>query len=308
MRDHAPRALGALSCLLLTLVLATSCAADDPLSSDSAMSDHLHDDNTEHHAVDELAADEPAVSDGMGHDADDPMTSHMHTTLDYDGPTVPEVSLAVSADPAGGINLSVRAPGFEVAPRSASTDPVAGQGHYHLYLDGEKVLRFYNDDIYFGGVVAGEVNVRVELSANDHSTYTHNGEPLAAEMLFVVPEHDHVDHAHGEMGSVAFAGPAPTLGIEVVLDPKSGFNAFITVDGMVLSAEHASGEPVDGEGHLHLYVDGVKLGRLYGTATHIPALPDGEVDVSIAAYSNDHRPYEVDGVAVVASTRVVVSP
>jgi len=62
----------------------------------------------------------------------------------------------------------------------------------------------------------------------------------------------------------------------------------------VLSGRNASGAHVPGEGHLHISVNGQKIGRLYGTATHIPALPDGEVEIRVAAYTNDHMMY-VDG-------------
>ena len=64
---------------------------------------------------------------------------------------------------------------------------------------------------------------------------------------------------------------------------------------------------VDGEGHLHIYANGQKLGRLYGTATHIPALPEGDVEITVGAFSNDHSPYVIDGEPVEASTTITVA-
>ena len=88
---------------------------------------------------------------------------------------------------------------------------------------------------------------------------------------------------------------------------RSGYNAFITVDGLVLSAENVNGDHVAGEGHLHIYVNGQKLGRLYGTATHIPVLPDGEVEITVGAFANDHRQYVLGGDAIEATTSITVA-
>ena len=240
-----------------------------------------------------------------GHEMTD--GGHDHAGVEFEGADAPTVALDVTADPAGGINVFVETTNYVVAAESASTEHVEGEGHFHLYIDGEKVLRFYNEAVYFGGVTEGDVEVMVELSANDHSTYTLGGEPIVAMTTFTVPAHSHDDHSHGDPEPVVFEGDAPTLEVTVEPDPKSGYNAFITLDGMVLSAENASGDHVAGEGHLHIYVNGQKLGRLYGPATHIPVLPDGDVEIRVAAYTNDHMVY-VDGAGdpIEASTTVEV--
>ena len=161
--------------------------------------------------------------------------------------------------------------------------------------------------MYFAGVTEGEVTVMVELSANDHRTYAVDGEPIVAMVTVDVPPHDHGAHSHGDAGQVAWAGDAPQMAIEVVEDPKSGYNALITIDGMTLSAENVNGDHVDGEGHLHLYVNGQKVGRLYGDATHIPVLPVGEVEITIGAFANDHSAYVIDGEPIEASTSIMVA-
>ena len=194
-----------------------------------------------------------------------------------------------------------------MVPEAASTAHVEGEGHFHLDVDGTKVQRFYNEAIYFAGVTEGEVTVMVELSANDHRTYAVDGEPIVAMVTVDVPPHDHGAHSHGDAGQVAWAGEAPQMAIEVVEDPKSGYNALITVDGMTLSAENVNGDNVDGEGHLHLHVNGQKVGRLYGDATHIPVLPVGEVEITVGAFANDHSAYVIDGEPIEASTSIVVA-
>jgi hypothetical protein len=275
------RLVAALSVLAF---FAASCGDDDPITS-----------------AGQADADAPATDDtDAEHDA-------MHgEAIEFEGSAVPTIEIEVVSDPAGGVNIGISTTNYTIAPRSASAEHVEGEGHFHLYVDGEKVLRFYNEWIYFAGVAEGEVEIMVELSANDHRPYAHNGEPLYAMTTFSVPDHTHDAHSHDEPTEVEFAGPAPTLSVEVLPDPKSGYNAFIEVDGIVLSGEHASQDPVDGEGHLHIYVNGQKLGRLYGEATHIGALPEGDLEIIVAAYSNDHHPYVVDGQPVEAQTTITV--
>ena len=287
--------------LSVPVFLAASCSNDDRITSAGQ------------EGTPEPAADDTSVHSGAEHDRDEMPSGaehdrdEMHSdAVEFVGDAVPTINIEVIADPAGGINIAVNTTNYTVAARSASTEHVEGEGHFHLYIDGEKVLRFYNEWIYFAGVTEGVTEIMVELSANDHRRYAYNGEPIHAMATFSMPEHTHDAHSHGEPTEVEFAGPAPTLSLQVLPDPKSGYNAFIEVDGMVLTGAHASQDPVDGEGHLHIYVNGQKLGRLYGGATHIGALPQGDLEITVAAYSNDHAPYVVNGEAVEAQTTITV--
>lgn len=248
--------------------------------------------------------DDDTTADGAApSDAD-----HDHgEAVEFTGENVPTVAIDVEADPAGGINVHVATTDYTVNAAAASTEHVEGEGHFHLYIDGEKALRFYNHSIHYAGVVEGEVEVAVGLSANDHRPYAANGEPLVATESFTVPEHSHDDHAHDDPVAVEWDGDEVSLGLVVEVDPKSGWNAFATVDGMTLSAENVNGDHVPGEGHLHIYANGQKLGRLYGPATHIGALPDGDVELSVVAYTNDHKPYVIDGEPVAAAVTMTVA-
>ena len=300
MRTNALRLLAA----LVTFSALTAACSDDKASEATPPDDmadmeavdeeHDHDDHEGH-------GDDHAGGDHEPHD-------HDHgSPVDFEGADIPTLGVSVEPDPAGGINITVDTTNFVVAPEAASTTHVEGEGHFHLYVDGTKVQRFYNEAIYFAGVTEGEVTVMVELSANDHRTYAVDGEPIVAMVTVDVPPHNHGAHSHGDAGQVAWAGDAPQMAIEVVKDPKSGYNALITVDGMTLSAENINGDHVDGEGHLCLYVNGQKVGRLYGDATHIPVLLVGEVEITVGAFANDHSAYVIDGEPIEASTSIMVA-
>ncbi len=286
---------------------------DDGMSDDDVTDDDMTHDGSDpdHDDHDDDMADGD-MTDGDMTDGDmtdgDMAGGHDHGVVDVASDVAPEVDLEVFADPAGGVNIHVISDNFEVTPRAASTDHVDGQGHYHLLIDGEKVLRFYNDWIYYAGVVEGDVEITVVVSANDHRSYAIGGEEITASLTFTVPAHEHDDHSHDEVSGVEIVGDAPTIGVEVLEDPKSGWNAFVSLDGLTLSPENVSTEHVDGEGHLHIYANGQKLGRLYDLATHIGALPEGDVEISVVAYTNDHNPYLVDGAPVSAAVTVTVAP
>lgn len=316
MRMPARRLIAAL--FTLTLV-AAACGDDDPTTeavdataSQSADHDAEHDDDAEaehdhdaDHDHDHDSHDDDAMADSdAGHDHD---AQGHGEPVDVEGDAVPTIDVEVTADPTGGINVHVETTNYTVAPEAASGEHVEGEGHYHLFIDGERQMRFYNDDIHVAGVTEGEVEVMVELSANDHRPYAVDGVPIVAMTTFAVPAHDHGEHSHGDAELVDWEGPAPELAIEVVEDAKSGYNVFVTVDGMELSADNVNGDHVAGEGHLHIYVNGQKLGRLYGTASHIPVLPDGEVEVSVAAFTNEHQAYVTTDGPIEAVTTVTVA-
>ncbi|GJM39437.1 MAG: hypothetical protein DHS20C19_28040 [Acidimicrobiales bacterium] len=315
------RALSRLLAAILTLTLIAAACGDDDIdtapsgaidddgdgggdgTADSEMTDDdMADDGGEHSHDDDTHDDEASDGD-MGDDG-----SHDHgEAVEFAGDVVPTIAIEVEADPASGINVHVTSTDFTVNPEAASTEHVEGEGHYHLYLDGEKVLRFYNDSIHVAGVPEGEVEVTVELSANDHRAYALDGDALRATTTFTVPEHGHDDHSHDIPVAVEWAGDPVSLALAVEVDPKSGWNAFVAVDGMTLSPENVNGDHVAGEGHLQIYANGQKLGRLYGPATHIAALPEGDVEITVVAYTNDHMPYEIDGEPVFAAATVTVA-
>ena len=103
---------------------------------------------------------------------------------------------------------------------------------------------------------------------------------------------DHGDH-HGTAVSVAVDENAPTLAIALHKDPMAGWNLEVKTTNFHFAPEHASMANADGEGHAHVYINGEKLGRLYGAWMHIGTLPKGEVEVTVSLNANDHSPLSV---------------
>jgi len=302
MRTRATSRL--VAALFVFALLAAACGEDDtPVTAEDG--DALTDDDmTDDDMTDEVGHEHDELVDtpDPGHDV------HEHTeTINVAAEDAPEVAIEVIADPAGGVNIHVTTENFAANGEAASSDHVDGEGHFHLYIDGEKVLRFYNDWIYYAGVVEGDVEIGVGLSANDHRSYAVDGVEIRDDVDFAVPEHTHSAHSHDDPTPVDFVGDAPTVDVTVVEDGVAGWNVFVALEGMTLSPDNVSTDHVDGEGHLHIYADGQKLGRLYGMATHLSALPEGEIEISVVAYTNDHDPYLADGQAISAAATITVA-
>ena len=103
----------------------------------------------------------------------------------------PSASLDVVKDPTGGFNVHLMTTGFAWRPENASMMHANGEGHAHVYLDGRKIMRIYNEWFHLNtfqfATQPGEQLLTVELVGNDHAPYTTEGMPIGAEQLIDVP-------------------------------------------------------------------------------------------------------------------------
>ena len=109
---------------------------------------------------------------------------------------------------------------------------------------------------------------------------------------------------HGGSQELAAGVPVPSIAIEMTADPVDGWNLRIRTTDFRIVPENVSTEHVDGEGHMHLYVGGEKLSRIYGEWHHVSALGAGRHDVRVELSSNNHSALSVDGRVIDASTRI----
>jgi cytoskeletal protein RodZ len=116
--------------------------------------------------------------------------SHSHSAYEVSAEEAPKVKLVVTEDAKSGYNVKIIATDFTFTPESVNGENVLGEGHAHLYVDGEKVGRLYGPYFHYDGSFEGLKTFRVTLNANDHSEYTVDGEVIGAE---VVVTHDSSD-------------------------------------------------------------------------------------------------------------------
>ncbi len=100
------------------------------------------------------------------------------------------------------------------------------------------------------------------------------------------------------------ARTAMTVAASATKDALSGWNLHVRTTGFRWTPAEASTKARPGGGHAHVYVDGVKLSRLYGPWLHIPALSPGEHEITVELNGNDHRAWQWKGKAVSTKIRV----
>ena len=137
---------------------------------------------------------------------------------------------------------------------------------------------------------AGMIHVEVEVLAADASGPMHSGHGQHAG------KHKQGAHAHGHQTLMEMdAASAPSL--EMSLEPLDGgaWHLHLETARFQFSEEHADQPHVAGEGHAHLYINGKKIGRLYGSPSRIDALPPGLHEIKVGLYTNDHAAYASGG-------------
>ena len=104
----------------------------------------------------------------------------------------------------------------------------------------------------------------------------------------------HASHSH-EQKDVSESLPVPTVDLIVQEDPVSGWNAQILTTSFTFAPENVSTEDVPGEGHAHIYIDGVKINRVYSQWYHLGELEPGSYEISATLSTNDHKELTIDG-------------
>jgi len=121
--------------------------------------------------------------------------------------TAPKATLDIQKDPTGGFNVQVVTSNFVWRPEMASMQHVPGEGHAHVYLDGRKIMRIYNEwfhlNTYQFSTRAGEQLLSIEFVGNDHAPYTIQGLPVGAEQVVDVPS-DEIQPVVRENNTVLF--------------------------------------------------------------------------------------------------------
>lgn len=209
----------------------------------------------------------------------------------------PSVVVTATPDAVSGINIHLEIDQFYLAPLNVSTAHQAGEGHAHVYLDGVKLGRVYTEWIHISAE-PGNHTVQITLNSNDHSDLSINGVQVEHTVAVTVPEamgshggHDGHAHHDGEGMGVSVAARA---------DPKDASNQIIeiAVAGFQFDPAGASEEHEQGKGHAHIYLNGAKLGRVYGNFYALGGLEPGDHEVKITLNGNDHADYQIDGETV----------
>ncbi len=97
------------------------------------------------------------------------------------------------------------------------------------------------------------------------------------------------------------AAAAPAIALRVFDLGDGSYNLQLETSNFTFTPQNIDKAPVLNEGHAHLYVDGVKLARIYGEWSHVPTLPPDAEALTVALYANNHQGFAVDGEPISAT-------
>lgn len=152
------------------------------------------------------------------------------------------------------------------------------------------------------GVTVGFIGTYLWLSSVATDSRVQQHKEIESEM-----GSEHAGHHTHDQRAVAVGTPVPTVAISVEPDAKSGYNLQISTEHFTFEPAAVNGAVVEGEGHAHVYVNGVKISRVYGEWFHLEAtlFEVGENDVRVTLNAHDHSDWAVDGVPITSSVTVV---
>lgn len=99
--------------------------------------------------------------------------------------------------------------------------------------------------------------------------------------------------------------PPPAIGMEVTPTSSDGWRVELTTENFTFDEEQDPPVHVPGHGHGHLYIDGLKIRRMYAPVAEFGRLPPGRYTVSVTLNTNTHLPYTDDDGAVRVETEII---
>ena len=115
-----------------------------------------------------------------------------------------------------------------------------------------------------------------------------------------------VDHSQHPLIEVDEAEPTPSMRLHMNADSMDGFNIFLETQNFRFTPESVDTLPVSNEGHAHLYVNGVKVARMYSPWHHLSSkqLREGINRIEVEFSTNDHSVWALVGVPIGADVLI----
>lgn len=176
--------------------------------------------------------------------------------------------------------VGVSSPGFDHAHFMGAEGAVVVPGGARPSLAGDGV-----HVMLMGGTPEADTLVPLELTFASGATLS-----LRAKVSDMAMSHGAVNGI--EVGDVSIAlGPRPDAF-------GDGFRVEVQFDGIELVSVPMGAPHVAGQGHAHVYLNGLKLQRLYTDEFSVGPLLAGDYVLRVALNSNAHTPYVKDGLAI----------
>ena len=216
------------------------------------------------------------------------------------------VKLDISAEVAenGGLHVAINTAGWRWAPGEVNEANSDGAGHAHIYADGVKLSRVYGNYHYLPALEPGTREIKVSLTANDHSDLTWQGNKLETALSLAIPEMGSMGHADNWSMMDAVESEAP-MSLEVIVheDALGGYNLQVIPTGFEFS-QSVGQRHEPGKGYAQFSIDGEEFNRLYVPWLQVPAQGEGMHTFTVALLNNEGQPYHHNGQPVEMSVTV----
>ncbi|MBU2936457.1 MULTISPECIES: hypothetical protein [Pacificibacter] len=104
--------------------------------------------------------------------------------------------------------------------------------------------------------------------------------------------------------------PIPSITHLAFPDAMDGYNVQILVQNFTFTPAAINRDVVANEGHAHIYINGVKIARVYGNWYHVPSslFSPGVNALTVTLNANDHSTWANPDGDLIASTVPVIRP
>lgn len=125
------------------------------------------------------------------------------------------------------------------------------------------------------------------------------------------PDDAHAADAHANTHAAMSHGPLESeipviVAVAADVEDDGGVNVHIGTRRWNWAPRNVNAAHIPGEGHAHIYVDGVKLNRVYGPYYHIPGLSPGDHEIRVTLNANSHNDLTLNGEPLEAVTTVTL--
>lgn len=130
------------------------------------------------------------MNHGHGHPMNhSPSQSHSHEMLEIPAsvPT-PTLTLVLHPDQKKGWNLEIKTTNFKFEPEQVNQSSKLGEGHAHLYINGQKITRLYSNWYYLETLPSGKHEIMVELNDNQHRILSSQGKAIRQIISVDIPQ------------------------------------------------------------------------------------------------------------------------
>lgn len=122
-------------------------------------------------------------------------------------------------------------------------------------------------------------------------------------------KHEQVSHNHEMIHKQIEVdeNSAPTIEISITKDKMAGWNFKVITKNFTFTPDQVNKENILNTGHAHIFIDGVKLTRLYAPHFYLPDFSIGEHDIKVSLNANNHSAYFLKGKEIAATRTIIQS-